>query len=294
MEKNKIMLETVQTIENELQFIRGMIKGYAYFTEGTTKSKLVKIAEELDLPKESLYRFFLLNGKLHSFREPVQSYFLNWYKKEGFQSVEKVSDFLEEMEKSTQEFPIFDRVPRETIDKLVSEITEASGISPGSLWPLGYSRKDPASRKTFPFSDYWRLVRTRDEVNNRLTDRLYGVIDGSPYGSIISCILPFVVQLKDEFGFGYGDTIHTLVESFKRVKQLTSYEFRGIFGGPLVKGLQDYLSILRKNKENSWEVSFDPVAIEIRVSEAVDDTSATLPPALFSTRPHHRASRSYE
>lgn len=167
------------TVEDELEFARKMIRWYVYFTEGKTNSKLTTIALELGLGANSLVRFHRY-GRVNAFKKAskdaysrVKSYFLDWYDREGFRTREEVSSFLDEMEELGQEFPIFDRVPRELIDELANEISEVGGIPKSSLWPHGYSRKEPASRKTFSFSDYQRLLRIRDNQRGQLIIQLY-------------------------------------------------------------------------------------------------------------------------
>lgn len=259
------------TFEGQTEFIRKMIRWYTYFTH-QIPSKLMLIEEELGLGEDALNRF-VHHGKVKHFRMApmnsysiVESYFFNWYLQEGFRTRKEIADFLDEMETISQELPIFDRVPREKIEQIVTEVSKASGIPVGSLWPPGYSRKDPASRKTFRFSDYQKLVRIREEIKKGLTDKVIS------YDNDIQYIIPFVVQLRDEFGFDYGKTISVFGREIKRwANCLASYEFRTRFEKGLTSKLTDYLGILRVNRKSGLRVGFDHMAIRIRVTEAATD-----------------------
>jgi len=160
--------------ETQVAFVRRMIKWYAYFTEGRPKGKLIKIAEILGLKRENIYQFLL--GKLYSLRAPIESYFLNWYFQEGFESKEDVSAFLDEMERVSQEFPIFDRVDKQTLGELAQEISRPTGMSLISLLPREYFRKTYPQQKTFPFSDYQKPLRMREEIKQHYAELLYNMI----------------------------------------------------------------------------------------------------------------------
>lgn len=264
--------------EDPVEFLRKMARWYSYFTGGSLESLANQLAEHLGYNSEGTNDYLTRRGKRT--KKPVLSYLLDLYFEEGFRNREEVVEFINEMERLSREFPSFERVDKETIERLVTEISRISGVSPDSLLPHKYSIK-----KTFPFSDYQRLVRLHEEAEKRgLVCQLVSMLEKRgqemvlPYEEFkfdythMAHIADVALTLKDEFKFDYKKVVGNVVQEIKRYgSHLGSHESRKIFCESLLGGLNNYLDILRGNKEHGWEVKFDPLAIRGRVVEAAQE-----------------------